>query len=97
MTTREAVERSIRKSASLYLDEYWQEGWGDVSRAEFESMVSDFTEHVSAAIDDCFHDYLEEKERMNVGFTTPSAGGSRRDSSLSAVVEVPVAKEGRDA
>ena len=63
MTTREAVEHSIRKSASLYLDEYWQEGWGDVSREEFESMVSDFTGHVSAAIDDCFHDY--SKERTN--------------------------------
>ena len=30
------------------------------------------------------------KERMNAGFTTPAAGGSRRDSPLRAVVEVPV-------
>ena len=84
MTTREAVERSIRKLASLYLDERWE--WGDVSREEFAAAVSDFTGRVSAAMDDCFHDYREEKERTNGlrSDRTALAGDGASDSDLNS-------------
>ena len=70
-----------------YLNGDWEDAFGD-----FDQAMKDLTEELEAAVTDR---WVEWKERTNVGFTTPPAGGSRSDSPLRSVVQVPVARDGR--
>ena len=51
-------QQAIQKLATDYLDERWQESWGDLK--EFDKVALDFAISVEAAIDDCWHNYCFE-------------------------------------
>ena len=61
---RTAEKQAIEMLATSYLDQRWEEGWGNAGdighREEFDKVARDFAEAVEAAIDDCWHDYRLE-------------------------------------